>query len=107
MSVRDFGFCVSQQHGIDLDVEMPAELENIFQMEPSLRNCIACGNCAAVCSAGAFTGMQFYRLNILASRGLLREMAKKAEVCMLCGKCQMACPRGVNIRHGLMLMAHL
>lgn len=107
MSVRDFGFYASEQRAVDLDQAMPVELETIFQKEPSLRNCIACGNCAAVCSAGSFTGMQFYRLNNLASRGLLIEMAKKAEVCMLCGKCQMACPRGVNIRHALMLMAQL
>lgn len=107
MSASDFGFSVSEQRAVDLDREIPAELEDIYQKEASLRNCIACGNCAAVCTAGSFTGMQFYRLNIWAGRGLLREMSKKAEVCMLCGKCQMACPRGVNIRHGLLLMAQL
>jgi heterodisulfide reductase subunit C len=107
MSVRDFGFYASEQRGIDLDRDIPPELETIFQKEPSLRNCIACGNCAALCTAGSYTGMQFYRLNIMAGRGLLREMAQKAEVCMLCGKCQMACPRGVNIRHGILLMAQL
>jgi heterodisulfide reductase subunit C len=107
MSNRSFGYSVSELRGINLDLEMPVELESLYLKEPSLRNCIACGNCAAVCSAGNYTGLQFYRLNVLASRGLLREMAKKAEACMLCGKCQMTCPRGVNIRHGILLMAQL
>ncbi len=107
MSVRDFGYSVSDQRAVDLDRKMPDELERVYLQEPSLRNCIACGNCAALCSAGSFTGFQFYRLNVLVSRGLLSELAKKAEACMLCGKCQMACPRGVNIRHGIMLMAQL
>lgn len=107
MSARNFGYSVSEHRAVDLDRVSPAVLEEVFQKEPSLRNCIACGNCAAVCSAGSFTGFQFYRLNVLANRGLLHEMAKKAEACMLCGKCQMSCPRGVNIRHGIMLMAQL
>ena len=107
MTKQYFGFSVLEQRSVNLDSEMPAELESLYQKEPSLRACIACGNCAAVCSAGHFAEMQFYRLNVMARRGLLHEMVGKAAACMLCGRCQMSCLRGVNIRHAVLMMSQL
>ena len=50
-----------------------------------------------------FTGFSLRELNILIKRGeneLVRNALKK---CMLCGKCTLVCPRGVNTRNIVVL----
>ncbi|TCO07111.1 4Fe-4S dicluster domain-containing protein [Natronoflexus pectinivorans] len=107
MSRISFGYSVSEGKVINLDQQKPAWLEKIFELEPSLHRCISCGNCAAVCTAGHFTGMKFYRICLNAFRGQTSDLKNDAKACMLCGKCQFACPRGVNIRHAIMLMTQI
>lgn len=103
----NFGYTASESRHIDMDERLHPTIEKMLHHEPSLKECIACGRCAAVCTAGYFTGMQFYRLNLMAHRGLINEMKQAARACMLCGKCQMTCPKGVNIRHGMLLMSQI
>lgn len=103
----NFGYTASASRHIDMDEHLHPGIRNMLRCEPSLKECIACGRCAAVCTAGCFTGMQFYRINLMAHRGLIKEMTQAARACMLCGKCQMTCPKGVNIRHGVLLMSQI
>lgn len=103
----DFGFSAAPARSIDLDKPLFSEIELIFEKVPSLHRCISCGQCAAICTAGHFTKMQFYKINLKAHRGESEYLKELAEKCMLCGKCQLACPRGVNIRHGILLMSEL
>jgi heterodisulfide reductase subunit C len=107
MSLVKFGFEASDARNINMDHVITSQLQSIFDKEPTLHRCISCGRCAAVCTAGHFTKMQFYKLNLWAHRGQVKQIAEMAKNCMLCGKCQLSCPRGVNIRHGVLLLSEL
>lgn len=107
MGVTKFGFSDSAARNMDLNTPVPSAVEDIFAKEPSLRNCISCGNCGAMCTTGQFVDLRFYRLVLLLRRGVVNEVKLKARNCMLCGKCQLTCPRGVNIRHAVLLMNEL
>lgn len=102
-----FGFSDSNARSINLDVKTSETIEGVLHREPSLLKCIGCGNCAAMCTAGHFTDLKFYRLNLYLKRGMVEEIRKEAQNCMLCGKCQLTCPRGVNIRHAVLLMSSM
>lgn len=71
---------------------------------PSYRYCIGCGGCTATCSAGQFTDFNIRKTHFLFSRRqydkLSTELLPEADLnkCMLCGKCSLVCPRGVNTR---------
>ena len=71
----------------------------MLQHEPSFASCIGCGTCMATCSAGRFTTFSLRRLQLMVMRGQTENIRDEAEKCMLCGKCQMICPRGVNTRN--------
>ncbi len=105
MENKKFGFSESGMRIIDLNRSNPVLVNQILNIEPSLQKCVGCGNCAAMCTAGYFIDMQFYRLNLMIKRGISDGVKQKAKNCMLCGKCQLTCPRGVNIRHGVLLMS--
>jgi heterodisulfide reductase subunit C len=75
----------------------------IEKHEPSFRICIECGCCASTCTSGNFTRFSLRELNILIKRGENSEVSKFVNNCMLCGKCTLVCPRGVNTRNVLML----
>ncbi len=107
MGLIKFGFSDAVARNMDLNLPVPKVVDELFLKEPSLKSCISCGNCAAMCSAGYFVDLQFYRLNLMLKRGLIADMKQKAQNCMLCGKCQLTCPRGVNIRNGILLMSEM
>jgi heterodisulfide reductase subunit C len=101
-----FGFTISKGRQIDFDANDRRIVEFVLEKEPSFRLCIACGGCAATCTAGNFTSFSLREINILINRGeneMPRENIKK---CMLCGKCSLVCPRGVNTRNVLFLVKH-
>lgn len=98
-----FGFTISKGRQINYDSNDRRVADFIIDNEPSFRLCIACGGCAASCTAGNFTRFSLRELNILINRGendLPRDDFKK---CMLCGKCTLVCPRGVNTRNVVFL----
>ena len=64
-----------------------------------LLTCFSCGTCAATCSAGLFTDFSLRELIIRVKRGNLKGIREESEKCMLCGKCQLICPRLVNTRN--------
>jgi heterodisulfide reductase subunit C len=43
-------------------------------------------------------------MNLLLRRGETTSLAKEIDKCMLCGKCMLVCPRGINIRNVIMLL---
>jgi len=67
--------------------------------EPSFNICISCGTCTATCSAGNFTDMNLRKIITLINRGDITSTRNELAKCMLCGKCSLACPRGVNTRN--------
>ncbi len=74
-------------------------VERIRLAEPSLCLCISCGTCASGCTAAQFTDFSLRRVIIQLQRGRLEEVRKEIDRCMLCGKCILSCPRGVNTRN--------
>ncbi len=101
--MKKFGYTISRGRQIDYDSNDRKVADYILEREPSLRSCIECGCCSATCTTGNLVKFSLRELHILIKRGendLVRENMKK---CMLCGKCTLVCPRGVNTRNVVVL----
>lgn len=98
-----FGFTISTGRQIDYESNDRRIAEYIFDREPSFRLCIECGGCSATCTTGNFTDFSLRELNILIKRGENEQVREKLNKCMLCGKCTLVCPRGVNTRNIVVL----
>jgi heterodisulfide reductase subunit C len=94
-----FGYTISPDRQIDYDSNDRRIARYLAEHEPSFMVCIACGTCTATCSAALFTTFSLRELIGNIKRGEVRNIKTEAEKCMLCGKCQLACPRGVNTRN--------
>lgn len=98
MSER-FGFAISTPRSINLDEETTISVENrLLEKVPSYSLCIGCGGCTATCSAGQFTKFNIRRTHTSFRRGQSVIAKKYLDDCMLCGKCTLICPKGVNLR---------
>lgn len=102
--MKDFGFGIRKSGVIDLDKSDMSLLREIAGEEPSFLNCFFCGTCTATCSAGKYTDFNLRRIQLLIRRGQLEEVSSRISECMVCGKCQWVCPKGVNTRHVVMLV---
>jgi heterodisulfide reductase subunit C len=98
-----FGFAISSGRQIDYDSNNRMIADYIYENEPSFRLCIECGGCAATCTTGNFTAFSLRELNILIKRGENDKVRHALKMCMLCGKCTLVCPRGVNTRNIVVL----
>ena len=98
-----FGFHISKGRQIDYESNNRGIAEYIFKNEPSFRLCIECGGCSATCTTGNFTDFSLRELNILIKRGENDQVRNNLKKCMLCGKCKLVCPRGVNTRNIVVL----
>jgi heterodisulfide reductase subunit C len=99
----NFGFAILKERHIDYDANDKSVAEYIYDHEPSFRVCIECGCCSATCTTGSFTKFSLRELNILIKRGENDQVRDSIVKCMLCGKCTLVCPRGVNTRNVIML----
>lgn len=97
--MKDFGFTLLKERHIDYDANDKSIAEYISEREPSFRACIECGCCSATCTTGNFTPFSLRELQILIRRGELDKVRDNLKKCMLCGKCTLICPRGVNTRN--------
>lgn len=93
-----WGFNISEARVIDLDKNDRNIAKYVQDKVPSYRLCIGCGACTATCSARSFTDFNIRKLQMLMQRGETDTLEKEITKCMLCGKCQLVCPRGVNTR---------
>ena len=66
--------------------------------------CIGCGACTALCTAGNLTSFNFRKVHTLVRRGEYQGAYEEMNKCMLCGKCRLVCPRGINTRGVVMLI---
>jgi len=94
-----FGFSLLKDRQIDYDNNDHRLFRFVEEQEPSIRLCIGCGGCTAGCTAAGFTGFNYRKLNYLLMRGETENLQKGIQQCMLCGKCKLVCPRGVNTRN--------
>ena len=103
----DFGYKISQSNKIDMDTTTRDIALQVIRHEPTFVSCISCGTCVATCSAGQFTQFNLRQLMLLTMRGQTEKISIEAEKCMLCGKCQLICPRGVNTRNIVLTLHRL
>jgi heterodisulfide reductase subunit C len=102
--VKAFGFAPVKGRVIDYDKNDKLIYSYVVERDPSYALCIACGGCAATCSAAKFTPFSLRKINILVRRGENSEVRSEIDRCMLCGKCTLVCPRGVNTRNAIFLI---
>lgn len=74
-------------------------MEQIYAYEPTMKICIGCGACTSTCTAGGLTSFNFRKMHTLVRRGEYAGVKDEIAKCMLCGKCRLVCPRGVNTRN--------
>jgi heterodisulfide reductase subunit C len=101
--MEKFGFTITKGRQIDYEANDKSIAEYIFEREPSFRLCIECGGCSATCTTANFTRFSLRELNILIKRGENEHVRHQLKRCMLCGKCTLVCPRGVNTRNVVVL----
>ena len=89
---------------IDLDRNNLRKSDEILREMPELQTCIGCGACTALCTAGNLTSFNFRKVHTLVRRGEYEGAYEEMNKCMLCGKCRLACPRGINTRGVVMLI---
>ena len=100
----DFGYTKNDSLTLDLDNGRFQVYEQLLKAEPSAANCISCGTCTATCSAGQFTDFNLRKILLLCKRGETESLKPVINRCMVCGKCQFACPKGVNTRHIVLIL---
>ena len=100
MAVNKFGYSVHADRQIDYDKSDHTVYERVVAREHSIDYCISCGTCAATCSAANFTDFSLRKIILMVRRGYIHPTLRaEAAKCMLCGKCQLVCPRGVSTRN--------
>jgi heterodisulfide reductase subunit C len=95
----DFGYTINKDSQIDFDLNDRFVNNFVLKMEPSFALCINCGSCSATCTTGNFTDFNIRKIITLIKRGQKDEVRYEIKKCMLCGKCKLICPRGVNTRN--------
>ena len=95
----DFGFSLSKSNALKIENLDDSRYKTLHKLEPDAYNCIGCGSCTASCSAGVFTELSLRKILLSLQRGDEKDYINKLQSCMLCGKCMLVCPRGINTRH--------
>jgi heterodisulfide reductase subunit C len=94
-----FGFVINPSMLIDYDSSDRKVRDYVTLREPSFKLCFACGGCTAACTAGQHTSFNLRRMITYIRRGEIEPLRDEVTRCMLCGKCLLVCPRGVNTRN--------
>jgi heterodisulfide reductase subunit C len=102
--MKKFGFAAIEPRTIDFSQFDGRLLRYVLKEEPSFSRCLSCGGCTATCSAVNLVDFNIRRLSLLIRRGEIENLAHEIDKCMLCGKCTLVCPRGINTRHVIMLI---
>ncbi len=103
MSIN-FGYKILRDESIDFDHNDKRIADYLLVHEPSINLCIGCGSCTGTCSSGHFTEFNIRRIHTFIRRGETKELKKEIQKCMFCGKCQLVCPRGVNLRNVILTL---
>src|SRR5665647_246677 len=98
-AANKFGFTINRTRLMNYDTTDRKVREYVTLKEPSFRLCFGCGGCTATCTAGQHTSFNLRRMNNYIRRGEIAPLREEVSRCMLCGKCLLVCPRGVNTRN--------
>lgn len=94
----NWGYSIPKTRQINYDTNDKSVSDYMVSKVPSCKLCIGCGGCTATCTAGNFTEFNIRQFQMLIKRGENEEVKKNLHKCMLCGKCLIVCPRGVDTR---------
>ena len=95
----DFGYSLSPSSRIDLDLFDRNRFNTLAEIEPDVLKCMACGSCTATCTAVKYAKNSLRSAILYLQNGQDKQALEYLKPCMLCGKCFMVCPRGINTRH--------
>lgn len=96
--MKKFGFEISKGRQLNFDEMKSEKVEKLLELVPSYKWCIGCGGCTAACSAAGFTDFNIRKIHSAFFRAQYEGLDEQLNRCMLCGKCLLVCPRGVNTR---------
>ena len=96
--MNKFGFAIKTPRSENMDKVSLERYHMLLDREPSFKRCFQCGCCSATCSARQFTEFSIRRVHTSFRRGEYAGLDEELQKCMLCGKCTLVCPRGVNLR---------
>lgn len=99
-----WGFSISEARVINYDKNDKSMAATLTVEAPTSKLCIGCGGCTATCTAGNLTEFNIRKLQMLVKRGEIAETRNNISKCMLCGKCLVVCPRGVDTRRMILSM---
>lgn len=99
-----WGYSIPEARAINYDKNDKNFAAFVARKVPSSKLCIGCGGCTATCSAGNLTEFNIRKLQMLVKRGENKEARENLHKCMLCGKCLLVCPRGVDTRQMILAM---
>lgn len=99
-----WGYSITEARVINYDKNDKTFSAYLTEKTPSTRLCIGCGGCTATCTAGNLTDFNIRKLQMLVKRGENDAARQNLQKCMLCGKCLLVCPRGVDTRKMIMTM---
>ncbi len=96
--MKKFGFEISKGRQLNFDEMKSEKVEKLLELVPSYKWCIGCGGCTAACTAAGFTDYNIRKIHTAFLRAQYEGLDEQLKRCMLCGKCLLVCPRGVNTR---------
>ncbi len=96
--MTNWGFHIAKSRIIDMDTADLGVYRKVAAKVPSAKLCLMCGACTASCTARNHTPFNLRKNHLLFRHGQFKGLAKEFDKCMLCGKCRLVCPRGVNTR---------
>lgn len=99
-----WGYSIPEARIINYDKNDKAFADYMARKAPTSKLCIGCGGCTATCTAGNLTEFNIRKLQMLVKRGENNEARTHLHKCMLCGKCLLVCPRGVDTRQMILTM---
>ena len=97
--MNKFGYTLSPSSRMDLDKTDLKKFAALATIEPDVLKCMACGSCSASCTAGKFARTSLRSAILALQNGKEADALLLLQGCLLCGKCTMVCPRGINTRH--------
>jgi heterodisulfide reductase subunit C len=102
--MNNFGYKIEHDTQIDYNKADRRIADMVAAHEPSVRLCLNCATCTATCSAAQFTEFSFLKILLFMKRGPTALVKEQLQKCMMCGKCQLACPRDINTRNAIVQM---
>lgn len=99
-----FGYSITEARVINYDKNDRSMSDYVTANAPGSKLCIGCGGCTASCTTGNLTEFNIRKLQMLMKRGENDGIRNQLQKCMLCGKCLLVCPRGVDTRKMILSM---